>query len=171
MPLGDLNGMHFTAAEISTLKTSADSILAVLRAKSRNYTPQERKKYGSVAERNKLIINKVRDYRMNQPELSSDDVDWVEFEADYVDRTTLQLLMSKLNNALEIANEKKIAHDYDNFQNSLTDYRFSKYKNSTNRPGFETKVEELSQFFGNGGISEEDEESEQPDDTTPPDTA
>jgi hypothetical protein len=42
----------------------------------------------------------------------------------------------------------KIVHDYDNYQDSLTDYRFTQYKSSTNVPGFTEKADYLKQFFG-----------------------
>ena len=43
----------------------------------------------------------------------------------------------------------KIVHDYDNYQDALTDYDFSKYKSSTKTPGYTKKVDELRQFFPN----------------------
>jgi hypothetical protein len=55
----------------------------------------------------------------------------------------LQSLIDGLGNA-------KILHDYDNYQASLTDYEYSKYKASTDATGFQTKVAELAQFFTGG---------------------
>ncbi len=71
MPFNNLENRHFTTTE----KTNINSLLAQLEAafafKTVNLTPDERKKYGSINEQNKLIVNKVKDFRDNQLELSS----------------------------------------------------------------------------------------------------
>ena len=50
-------------------------------------------------------------------------------------------------------NNNKILHDFDNYQAALTDYDFSKYKFNTKVAGYETKVNELSQFFNRTGTT------------------
>ena len=52
-------------------------------------------------------------------------------------------------------NNNKIMHDYDCYQAALTDYDYSKYKVGTKVAGFETKVDELSQFFNRTGTTKE----------------
>ena len=47
-------------------------------------------------------------------------------------------------------NNAKILHDWDNYQASLTDYDYAKYKASTQAVGYQTKVNELAQFFTGG---------------------
>ncbi len=84
---------------------------------------------------------------MSQPALSSDDVDWEEFEKDYQSREFLQSTITKLENLVSKLGNNKTLHDFDNYQSSLTDYGFAQYKLGTNKPGFEKKASELSQFF------------------------
>ena len=95
------------------------------------------------------------DYRENQPALSTSDVDWSEFEEDMEDRSFLENGNLRLIGLAKTMLETKRLHDYDNYQNSLLDYKYSKYKDETQPgTGFDTKVEELSQFFprtGSGG--------------------
>jgi hypothetical protein len=55
----------------------------------------------------------------------------------------LQSLLDGLGNA-------KILHDFDNYQASLTDYDYAKYKASSSAVGFQTKVSEIAQFFTGG---------------------
>ena len=50
-------------------------------------------------------------------------------------------------------NNAKILHDLDNYQASLTDYDYAKYKASTQAVGYQTKVNELTQFFTGGNIT------------------
>jgi hypothetical protein len=103
-----------------------------------------------------LFVNKVHDYCKSQPALCSPDVDWQEFDADYQDRRILETRMQRLQSILEVLQNAKILHDYDNYQNALTDYSYTQYKKETEQGGYLTKFNELKQFFprsgnGNGG--------------------
>lgn len=154
MPLNDLVQLHFTAAEIATVDAALTQLENVLAAKCRNLTPDERVQYGSVNEQHKLLVNKVRDYRLTQPNMSSPDVNWTEYEADYQDRFFLETRMQRAYTLIEMMGDTKILHDYDNYQNALMDHRYTRYKAETEAGGgYSTKYQELKQFFpnSNGG--------------------
>ena len=151
MPFTNFDARHFSATEKTAINTAVTSLETALIAKLANLTPEERQQYGSVNEQNKLIINKVKDYRDSQPALSSPDVDWVEFANDHDTRSYLQNLIQRLESLLDGLSNAKILHDWDNDQASLSDYEFAKYKNGTNAVGYETKVNELKQFFNRSG--------------------
>lgn len=153
MPFENLNNVHYTAAEKTATATALTALETALVAKFRNLSPEERKKYGSINEQNKLIVNKVLDYRTNQSGLSSADVDWVEFQSDYDSRAFIQAIISRLQSLIDGLDNNKILHDYDNYQAALTDYGYSQYKAGTKTAGFETKVNELSQFFNRTGAT------------------
>lgn len=68
------------------------SLEAELAGKLVALTEDERVKYGSINEQNKLLVNKTRDYRANNPAMSSPDVDWDEFESDFQARAFLSTL-------------------------------------------------------------------------------
>lgn len=153
MPFTNFNSRHFSETEKTDVNNALANIETALVNKLANLTPEERQQYGSVNEQNKLIINKVKDYRDTQPNLSSPDVDWVEFEKDFDTRSFIQNAMQRLQGLLDGLNNAKILHDYDNFQAALTDYDFSKYKAGTQATGFENKVKEISQFFTGGSKS------------------
>ena len=147
MPFTNFDSRHFSAAEKTTVNTALTTIETALISKLANLTPDERQQYGSVNEQNKLVINKVKDFRDSQPALSSPDVDWLEFTNDYDTRSFLQTSMQRLQSLIDGLNNAKILHDWDNYQASLTDYDYAKYKASTNATGYQTKVLELAQFF------------------------
>ncbi|KUJ62118.1 hypothetical protein AR687_08825 [Flavobacteriaceae bacterium CRH] len=147
MPLENLNGLHYTAAEKTAVNTALTSIESSLTAKFKNLSPAERSKYGTVNEQNKLLINKVRDFRNSQPTMSSPDIDWMEFQNDFDSREFLQNTIMRLEAMVNNLNNNKILHDYDCYHVALTDYDYSKYKAGTKTPGFEVKVKELAQFF------------------------
>jgi hypothetical protein len=153
MPFENLNSAHYTAAEKTAVATALTALENALTAKFKNLSPEERKKFGSINEQNKLIVNKALDYRTNQPGLSSPDVDWVEFQSDYDSRTFIQATMVRLQSLLDGLDNNKILHDFDNYQAALTDYGFSQYKAGTKTPGYETKVNEMAQFFNRTGTS------------------
>ena len=153
MAFENLISIQFTEAELSQLDAAMASIAQVLQGKTINLTPAQRQQYGSIAEQNKLIINKVKDFRDSQPALSSPDVDWTEFMSDYDTRAFIQATMQRLQSLIDGLNNAKILHDWDNYQASLTDYDYAKYKASTQAVGYQTKVNELAQFFTGGNTS------------------
>ena len=55
----------------------------------------------------------------------------------------LESLTTKLKNA-------KILHDYDNLQAALTDYAYTNFMAGTGAAGYETKQNNLKQFFTKG---------------------
>jgi len=150
MPFENLNNIHYAAAEKTAVGASLTALETALKVKFKNLSAEERQKYGSVNEQNKLIVNKVKDYRASQPSLSSPDVDWVEFQSDFDSRDFLQATIGRLQTLIDGLTNNKILHDYDNYQAALTDYDFSKYKASTKAAGYEGKVTAISQFFTGG---------------------
>lgn len=154
MPVTNLNNDHFTTEDQEQINNAWSMIMQVLNRKTRNLSPQERKQYGSIAEENKLVVQKVLDYNQNQPHLSSPDIDFIELRADWEDRLFLAGFVSRMVEATNIVNNIRITHDYDAFQNSLIDYKYTKYKMDTEPgAGFESKYNDLLYFFKAGNIA------------------
>ncbi|MGE0637200.1 MAG: hypothetical protein AB7G44_13600 [Bacteroidia bacterium] len=155
MPFQDLINLHFTAADQGQADSLIGQLEALLQPNLRNLSAEENNTVGSINETNKLLVNKVRDYRGSQPALSSPDVDWVEYMADYMDRTFLETYALRLQALATAMLETKRLHDHDNYQNALIDYGYTQYKNKTSPGlGYDTKEAELKQFFpatGTGG--------------------
>ncbi|MBK8443206.1 MAG: hypothetical protein IPL35_07225 [Sphingobacteriales bacterium] len=114
---------------------------------------RERGRLGSINNQNKLIVNKVRDYRLSQPTLSSPDIDWTEFLNDFDSRTFIQNLMMRLDGLLQSLENAKILYDWDNYQAALIDYDHAKYKAGTQALGYETNLEKNKQSFSRTDIS------------------
>ena len=131
MPFENLTNNHFLPAEKTTVATALASLETTLLPRIKNLSAEERQKYGSINETNKLIVNKAKEYRASQPTLSSPDVDWVEFQNDFDSRDFLQSTILRLQSIIDGLNNNKILHDYDYYQAALTDYDYSKYKAST----------------------------------------
>ena len=149
MPLEDLSNIHITEAQRIALNDAIDIMEPIVISFTQNLTPEERQRYGSINEQNKLFANKVYDYHVNNPELQSSDVDWVEFDKDYNDRRILESLILQLDSIRKMLFDAKIRHDSDNYKAALTDYDYTQYK--SNAPGggaWSVKNDELKQFFG-----------------------
>ena len=144
MPFTNLDNRHFTAAEKTTLNDAISTLETELADKVANLSAEERQRYGSVNEQNKLIIAKVKDFHDSQPALSSPDVNWTEFNDDFATRTFLQNTIQRLQSLLTRMENAKILHDYDNYTAALTDYDYAKYKAGTQANGFQPKVNELA---------------------------
>lgn len=148
---------QITQAEQDQVLDLLSQIEAILGDKLVALTEEERKRYGSINEQNKLMVNKVKKYHDNVPELSSPDVDWDEFNNDYNTRGFLETIMQRFNSLGYRSQSTKILHDYDNHQDALDDYGFSQYKKGAGAPGAAEKVAELSQFFNRTGTKNKTE--------------
>jgi protein tyrosine/serine phosphatase len=151
MPFENLSNIHYLPTERTAVNTNLTALEAALIPKIKNLNAEERQKYGSINEMNKLIVNKAKDYRSSQPNLSSPDVDWAEFQSDFDSRDFLQATILRLQNLIDGLSNNKILHDFDNYQAALTDYDYSKYRAATKVSGFENKVNEMGQFFNRTG--------------------
>lgn len=156
MPISNLNNVHFTQPEEDAINKAWTDILAVLNTKSVNLNPEERQKFGSVAEKNKLVVLKTLEYHTNQPHLDCSDVNYTEVQADWADRSFMAGFISKMAEANIICNNIRITHDYDAYKAAQTDYNYTKYKMDTEPgAGWESKYNDLLQFFktndGSGG--------------------
>ena len=150
MPFTNFDSRHFSELERTAIDQFMTDLETKLATKLGNLSPQERQQYGSVNEQNKLIINKVKDYRDAQPALSSPDVDWPEFQDDYATRAYIGTMMQRLESLIDGLKSAKVLHDWDNYQAALADYDYAKYKNNSGAIGYATKVEEIGQFFARG---------------------
>ncbi|WP_306623222.1 hypothetical protein [Chryseobacterium ginsenosidimutans] len=147
MGLTNLNSTHLSSAKITAAQDAISALENALAEITTNLSAEERKRYGSINEQNKLFVNKVYDYSQSQPNLKSPEVDWDEFNRDYSSRNSMEGMISRLESLITRMNNAKTLHDYDNYQSALVEYSFSTYKAGTSAPGFENKYKDLKQFF------------------------
>jgi hypothetical protein len=147
MAITNLNNVHLSATEMNAVKDALTVLENALAKINVTLTSEDRQRYGSINEDNKLLVNKVNDYRQNQPNLSTTQVDWEEFEKDFSSRLNMENITSRLEILGNKIQNAKILHDYDNYQASLVDYGFTNFMAGTGAEGFETKMNDLKQFF------------------------
>jgi len=153
MSIENMGRKHITPALIASIDGALNTLETSLLAITNNFSNEDRKKYGSIAEKNKLLANAVQDWSNNQPTLKSPDVDWAEYEADYADRKFADARIHRFETLLRMLTDFKIAHDYDNYHDAIIDYRHAQYKCLTHTPGYAEKVDYLKQFFPATGKS------------------
>jgi hypothetical protein len=147
MSVNNLNNHHLTEPEINAILNALNDLERAMEPLNINLTPEDRNKYGRVDEQNKLFINKIHDFATQQTNLRTMDVDWDEFEKDFKSRAVLENIISRLNNLSIRANNSKIFHDFDNYQDALADYAYTQFRANSKMVGFEDKYNELRQFF------------------------
>ena len=147
MAITNLNNTHLTAAQLTDAQDALTQLETALQVINVNLSSEDRQKYGSINEQNKLFVNKIYNFNKNQHSLSSSHIDWEEFNRDFTSRTNLEAIIARLDSLSTKLKNAKILHDYDNYQAALTDYAYTNYKAGTASPGFETKVNETKQFF------------------------
>ena len=151
MPTNNIIHTPLDPAIAQSIATDLQAIMAQLQPFGQNLTPEERQRFGSINEQNKLLVAKVRDYHAQQPMLASPDVNWADFEASWRSRNGYDQIEALCRSILEICSDPRVLHDYSLYQNALVDYDYIKYKaNSAQGSGaYSTKVEEIKQFFPN----------------------
>ncbi len=144
---------QLTEADQTAIDKAINDLENVIKDKLVALTQEERVKYGSVNEQNKLLVNKVRDYHQTDPSKSSPDVNWDNFETDYQARGFLGTRAQRLESIIYRMISTKILHDYDNYQDSLDEYAHANFRKGMEEPGFAEKVAELKQFFSRSGTA------------------
>lgn len=147
-----------TDVELTTIRTSMNAIKAILAPKFVNLEPEDRQKFGSINEKNKLVINKVKDYRDNMPGLSNPEVDWTAFAEKSTTRKNFMLVIDMINELNELCNDPRTLVDYSLYGDARKDYKFTKYKaedDGGGAAGFEAKYEALHEFYLNDDGSSE----------------
>ncbi|GET46770.1 MAG: hypothetical protein Q4A09_04490 [Capnocytophaga felis] len=146
----NLASVIFTTEELQKLDEALQSIENVLKGKTFNLTPDERRQYGSIAEQNKLFVNKCKELMEQYPQFVPSFLDKAEFDRDYQARQQIETRLIRLKTFTEQLSDTKVLLDNDNYYNSITFYRNVKFLSVQNIPGIKTLYEQLKQFFKGG---------------------
>ncbi len=155
----DLIQVVFTAEEKENAKQALTTLLGIITPKAPTLSNDDRRTYGSVAEQNKLKINKGRTYMQQFPELVPSFIDKEEFERDFQARTDAEELIMQTEEALRKLTDMKIMLDYDNYQDVLAFYRSVRYSASEKISNAVTVYNDMKQFFPRTGSGKPETES------------
>ena len=130
MAIDNMISVEFTEQELTRLGNALNEIAQVFSGKVINLTPEERKQYGSIADKT---------------------IDKHEFDKDYKARQQMEEPLRKLLQLAEMLSDTKILLDFDNYNGSLSYYRYVKFLATQNTPGITSIYEDLSQHFQSMG--------------------
>ena len=159
-----INVPQFTNDELAKVREYATSIKKILIGKFINLEPDDRQRYGSINEKNKLVVNKVKEYQQNMPELANPKVDWKAYEQHYTTRANFMAVTAIADELNELCNDPRTLVDYVLYGLARADYKFTKYsaeEDGGGASGFEAKYNDLKQFFNH------ESDDEQQDGSTP----
>ncbi|MFY7652554.1 MAG: hypothetical protein ACOVQE_07605 [Chitinophagaceae bacterium] len=145
-----MSSVTFTDAEKSKVSKALQDLKEVLVAKTTNLTDAERTLYGSVNEQNKLLLQKVNQYAVSNPEIVPTHIDKAELDRDYESRDILEIWEDALKLQLSNVQNTKILLDFDVYQSVLSIYRNVKYLAGEDVPGMNAIYNDLKQFFPGG---------------------
>ncbi|WP_025743585.1 hypothetical protein [Aquimarina pacifica] len=155
MALENLISVTFTKEELDKLTQGMQLIKEVLSGKTVNLTPDQRGQYGRIANQNKLIVDKAKNYMEQHPDWIPRFLDKEEFDRDYTTRQQIETHVQLLENLAQQLVDTKTLLDYDNYTNSLSFYRMMRYLAGENEPGAKTVYNDMKVLFKKSGASPE----------------
>ena len=159
MALENLISIEFTNEELTQLDAHLNGIQQVLAGKTINITPEQRRQYGRIANQNKLIVDKAKNYMEQHPNWVPNFIDKVEFDKDYIARQQIEGRVQLLENLAQQLIDTKTLLDHDNYTNTLSFYRKMRYLAGENEAGAKTVYEDMKTLFKKVSRTSTDEET------------
>ncbi len=147
MAIDNLISITLTDEEVKTMNDAVKAINDVLKGKAVNLTPDERKQYGSIADKNKVFVDKCKAYMETNPHTIPNVLNKEDFDKDYKARQQLETPLRSLLSVLEKLQDTKILLDHDNYHAATSYYRYMKYLSSENEPGTTSIYNDLKQHY------------------------
>ena len=122
-----LNAGALTAQDLSDIKSHLDAIELIVKNKIIDLSVDDRRKYGSVNETNKLFINKIENVIENYPDMLPPRFDIRQFRADKEQRELLEQQIDAMNIVSYQLQSTKIANDFNNYKAALSVYAYLQF--------------------------------------------
>ncbi|MDY3529977.1 hypothetical protein PG593_09345 [Riemerella anatipestifer] len=147
MAIDNLISVEFSAQELKTIDDAIGAILGVIQSKAINLSPEERRQYGRIADKNKVLVDKCKLYMEQDPSTVPPTIDKAEFDKDYLARTQLEAPLKKLDRVIEMMTDTKTLLDYDNYTAAVSYYRYVKFLATQNQAGTTSIYKDLSTHY------------------------
>ncbi len=155
--IDNIISVSFSDEDIEKMNSAIALLNEALEGKAVNLTPEERRQYGSIADRNKILVDKAKFYMEKAPQTMPRTIDKAEFDRDYAARTRLEAPLRELTIVTEKLRDTKTLLDFDNLQSTLAYYRYVKYLASENEPGTTSIYQDMKQHYQRGGAPQPEE--------------
>lgn len=160
MALDNLISVVITDDEVTQVNSGVASINTVLAGKTVSLTPDQRRQHGRIANQNKLLVDKAKMYMEQNTQWIPGFLDKLEFDRDYDARTKIEMMLTRLENLTQQLIDTKTLLDHDNYNNSLSFYRYLRYLANENEPGAGTAYRDMKQLFSRTSSPAESNEGE-----------
>ncbi|MBG6129959.1 hypothetical protein IWQ47_001958 [Aquimarina sp. EL_43] len=160
MALENLISVTFTEDELNKLTQGIHTIKEVLLGKTVNLTPEQRAQYGRIANQNKLIVDKAKNYMEQHPTWIPNFLDKEEFDRDYTTRKQIESHVQQLEYLAQQLLDTKTLLDHDNYSNALSFYRMMRYLAGENEPGAKPVYEDMKVLFKRNGATPKETDTE-----------
>lgn len=157
MPTNDLIKVVFTPEERDAVNQGLQAVSDIINAKAPVLSNDDRRKYGSVADRNKLVINKAKTYLEQFPQFKPVNFDETEFANDYESRAGVESFMLTIADLERKLTDIKILLDHDNYQDALAFYRSVRYNAQEKVASAIPIYNDLKQYFTHSESNAEEE--------------
>ncbi|RZS93873.1 hypothetical protein [Aquimarina brevivitae] len=163
MALENLISISFTEEELTQLDSHLLGIRQILTGKTVNLTPDQRRQYGRIANQNKLIVDKAKNYMEQHPDWIPRFVDKSEFDRDYTARQQVENRVQLLESLSTQLVDTKTLLDHDNYNNALSFYRMLRFLAGENEPGAKSVYEDMKVLFSKSSpvLAQEENDIEQ----------
>ena len=159
MALENLISISFTTEELTELDNNLQGIQNILQGKTINLTAEQRQQYGRIANQNKLIVDKAKNYMEQHPNWIPNFLDKEEFDKDYVTRQQIENRVQLLENLSQQLIDTKTLLDHDNYTNTLSFYRMMRFLAGENEPGAKTVYEDMKVLFAKTSRIDDNDDS------------
>ena len=139
--------IFLTPADEQNLDALIGDVEAFLHNKIVQLSPEDRQRYGSINEKNKLIVNKANDIIQSLPQFVPSNIDIAQFQQDFRARQYLESRIIRLQTLANSLAYNKITHDYTNYQDALTLYNYLQFLTKIRTNGASELTREMRQFF------------------------
>ena len=147
MAIDNMISVDFSDQELNKIENALNEVLQVLSGKVINLTPEERKQYGSIGDKNKIFVDKCKAYMEQNIDTLPKTIDKHEFDKDYKARQQMEEPLRMVLRIAEMLSDTKILLDFDNYNGSISYYRYVKFLATQNTPGITSIYEDLRQHF------------------------
>lgn len=159
MAIDNLISVAFTIEELAKIEEAIKSMNSVLADRVVNLTPDERRQYGRIADKNKILVDKCKAYMEQNTDTVPRGIDKAEFDRDYAARQQLERPLRQLRQLVEKLQDTKTLLDHDNYTAAIAYYRYIKYLASTNEAGTTSIYQDLRSHYQTSSSSSASKEA------------
>ncbi|GET30047.1 hypothetical protein [Prolixibacter sp. SD074] len=157
MAKNDSIKVKFTDEQLDAMKQGLQQVFSVINPIAPVLSSDDRRNYGSVADQNKLLINRSKSYMEQFPKLKPAFVNKAEFHRDFAALKEIGDLLILLSDMQRKLTYMKILLDHGNYQDALAFYRSVRYNPQEKEASAIPIYNDLKKYFPSGGAKTDGE--------------